>query len=80
MTTEPPHKPKMTTGSDTPPGLELDEHGNPIPFEKRTEAEKEKVRAAIAAAMHGQHDNLHPAEQDPPAADHPDESKGGRRG
>ncbi len=47
-----PRKPKMATPKDTPPGLEVDAHGNPIPFEKRTEGDKQKVRENIAAALH----------------------------
>ncbi len=45
-------KPKMAVHTNTPPGLELDEHANLIPFEKRTEGDKEKVRENIAAAIH----------------------------
>ena len=29
--------PKMAVHAETPPGVELEEHGNPIPFDKRTE-------------------------------------------
>lgn len=50
--TDTPHKPKMSVKHDTPPGLELDEHGNPIPFDKRTEGDKEKVRTHIADMLH----------------------------
>ncbi|HEY4275238.1 MAG TPA: hypothetical protein VGM68_07125 [Rhizomicrobium sp.] len=46
-------KPKMAVPPQTPPGLEVDEHGHPIPFDKRTEGDKEKVRAHIAAELHG---------------------------
>lgn len=45
------HKSKMSMKQDTPPGLELDEHGDPIPFDERTEGDKQKVRENIATAM-----------------------------
>ena len=47
------HKAKMATPPETPPGLEVDEHGRPIPFDKRTEGDKEKVKDHIAAELHG---------------------------
>jgi len=46
-------KPRMATPPQTPPGLEVDEHGRPIPFDQRTEGDKEKVRAHIAAERGG---------------------------
>jgi len=49
------HKPKMAPSPDAPPGLEQDNKGRPIPFEKRTEDDKEKVVETIAAGLHGSH-------------------------
>jgi hypothetical protein len=34
----------MAVPSDAPPGIELDEKGNLIPFEKRTRDDQEKAR------------------------------------
>jgi hypothetical protein len=48
-----PHKPKMASKSDAPPGLELDGHGNAIPFDERTDGDKQKVRDNIASALQG---------------------------
>jgi len=47
------HKPKMAPQKDAPPGLEQDSLGNPIPFEERTEDDKEKVIENLAGKMHG---------------------------
>lgn len=44
-------KPRMAPHPEAPEGLEQDSKGNPIPFEKRTEEDKEKVRQAIADAI-----------------------------
>lgn len=41
-------KPRMAPHPEAPPGLEQDGKGNPIPFEKRTQEDKDKVRQAIA--------------------------------
>jgi hypothetical protein len=54
MATDTPHKPKMAARSDAPPGIEVDGHGNIIPFEDRTKGDKQKVRDNIAAAIHGE--------------------------
>jgi hypothetical protein len=48
-----PAKAKMATVQGTPPGLEVDEHGRPIPFDQRTSGDREKVRGHIAAELHG---------------------------
>jgi hypothetical protein len=37
-------KAKMAPQPSAPPGLEQDEHGNAIPFDQRTEEDKEKAR------------------------------------
>jgi hypothetical protein len=42
---------KMKIKSDAEPGIEMDAHGNPIPFEERTE--EDKAKAAAAAAVRG---------------------------
>ncbi len=44
-------KPRMAPQPEAPPGLEQDGKGNPIPFDKRTEEDKAKVREAIADAI-----------------------------
>ena len=44
-------KPRMAPQPEAPPGLEQDGKGNPIPFEKRTEEDKEKVRHTVADAI-----------------------------
>lgn len=44
-------KPHMALQPDAPAGLEQDSKGRPIPFEKRTEEDQEKVREAIADAI-----------------------------
>jgi hypothetical protein len=41
-------KPRMAPHPEAPAGLEQDNKGNPIPFEKRTEEDQEKVRQTIA--------------------------------
>jgi hypothetical protein len=38
----------MAPHPDAPAGLEQDSKGKPIPFDKRTEEDKEKVRQAVA--------------------------------
>jgi len=40
-------KPKMASQPSASPGLEQDSHGNAIPFEQRTEEDKEKARRGI---------------------------------
>ena len=45
-------KPRMAPHPQAPEGLEQDGKGNPIPFEERTEEDKEKVRRAIADGIH----------------------------
>jgi hypothetical protein len=42
------HKTRMAPAADAPAGLELDGEGNPIPFDRRTEDDKQKVRGAVA--------------------------------
>jgi hypothetical protein len=44
-------KPRMAPNPDAPPGLEQDGKGNVIPFNRRTEDDKEKVRRMIAVAI-----------------------------
>lgn len=44
-------KPRMAPNPGAPPGLEQDGKGNPIPFEKRTEEDQEKLRRVIADAI-----------------------------
>lgn len=44
-------KPRMAPNPEAPPGLEQDGKGNVIPFQKRTEDDKEKVRRVIADAI-----------------------------
>ncbi len=39
-----PRRAKMAVPPKTPPGIELDNMGNQIPFEKRTEEDQEKAR------------------------------------
>jgi hypothetical protein len=46
------HKTRMASAADAPAGLELDGEGNPIPFDRRTEDDKQKVRDAVAAGLH----------------------------
>ena len=46
------HKAKMAPHADAPPGLEQDQLGNPIPFEDRTEEDKEKTQESLADKMH----------------------------
>jgi len=41
----PPHRTKMAVPKDTPPGLELDDQGKAIPFEKRTPEDQERAKA-----------------------------------
>ena len=45
-------KAKMATPPGAPIGVELDEKGNLIPFEKRTKGDKEKIRDHIAEGLH----------------------------
>lgn len=40
-----PHRTKMAVPKDTPPGLELDDQGKAIPFEKRTPEDQERTKA-----------------------------------
>lgn len=46
MTKEPVAKGKMHVNAGSPPGIEVDSHGNTIPFEQRTETDQERARAA----------------------------------
>jgi len=39
-----PHRAKMAVPPDAQPGLELDNKGNQIPFEERTEEDQERAR------------------------------------
>lgn len=41
---EKPHKMKVKPG--TPPGMEVDNHGDPIPLEQRTKEDRERAIAA----------------------------------
>lgn len=45
-------KPRMAPHPQAPKGLEQDGEGNPIPFEKRTEEDKDKVRRTVADGIH----------------------------
>jgi hypothetical protein len=40
-----PHRTKMAVPKDTPPGLELDDQGKAIPFEKPTPEDQERTKA-----------------------------------
>jgi hypothetical protein len=40
-----PHRAKIAVPKDTPPGLELDDQGKAIPFEKRTPEDQERAKA-----------------------------------
>jgi hypothetical protein len=50
--TENNHDTRMAPAADAPAGLELDGEGNLIPFDRRTEDDKQKVRDAVAASLH----------------------------
>jgi hypothetical protein len=51
MTDDKPRK--MAVPKSTPPGTELDAHGNPIPFEKKTQEDKQQSAAAAAVTSSG---------------------------
>jgi hypothetical protein len=40
---EPAHQTKMAVPPDTGPGLELDSKGDPIPFDQRTQDDKDRT-------------------------------------
>jgi len=44
-------KARMAPQPSAPPGLEQDAHGNPIPFEQRTEEDQELARGGVKPAQ-----------------------------
>lgn len=45
QTAAPAHKARMAVPPKAPPGIELDEKGNLIPFDERTEDDQERARS-----------------------------------
>lgn len=82
-------KPRMAPQPDAPPGLEQDGKGHPIPFHRRTRDDQEKVREAVADAMHAGTKNPDQEAEIPapspdhirgePGSDDPEGHQGGQR-